>query len=103
MAKKQSKRIRAALEKVDPNKTYLLATNAGAITIGRWKWDASQKHSGNASHEGDSANMMWVRPGGMRIHGFRGQLSSQAGRQLLAVDAAAAARQASGALGEVVE
>lgn len=40
---------------------------------------------------------------GERIHGFRGQLSSQAGRQLLAEDAAAAAGQASGALGEVVD
>ncbi len=53
-------------------KTYLLATNAGPIALGNWKWDRTVKYSGRASHEGDSANTMWVRPGGVRIHGFRG-------------------------------
>lgn len=53
-------------------KTYILATNAGPITIGRWTWDKTTKHSGQASHEGDSANMMWQRPAGLRLHGFRG-------------------------------
>lgn len=53
-------------------KTYLLATNAGPITIGNWQWNTAIKHSGRASHEGDSVNQMWFRPGGVRIHGFRG-------------------------------
>jgi hypothetical protein len=53
-------------------KSYVLATNAGPITIGDWKWNTEIKHSGNASHEGDSVNTMWFRPGGVRIHGFRG-------------------------------
>ncbi len=52
-------------------KTYVLATNCGPKTLGRWKWDRDVKHSGAASHEGESANMMWPRPAGMRIHGFR--------------------------------
>jgi hypothetical protein len=53
-------------------KTYLLATNAGPIILGKWKWDIAIKYSGRASHEGDSVNTMWFRPGGVRIHGFRG-------------------------------
>ena len=53
-------------------KTYVLATNAGPITIGNWKWNTDIKQSGTASHEGDSVNTMWFRPGGVRIHGFRG-------------------------------
>ena len=53
-------------------KTYVLATNCGPIATGTWEWNTDVKHSGRASHEGDSANMMWVRPGGVRIHGFRG-------------------------------
>jgi hypothetical protein len=53
-------------------KTYILATNCGPIIIGNWKWDPEVKHSGAASHEGDSVNRMWRRPAGMRIHGFRG-------------------------------
>lgn len=54
------------------DKTYVLATNAGPVQVGNWSWDAETKHSGRASHEGDSVNQMWVRPGGVRIHGFRG-------------------------------
>lgn len=54
------------------NKTYILATNAGPIQIGDWKWNAEIKRSGKASREGDSMNRMWFRPGGIRIHGFRG-------------------------------
>jgi hypothetical protein len=53
-------------------KTYLLATNAGPVAVGAWKWNTDVKHSGKASHEGDSVNEMWFRPGGVRIHGFRG-------------------------------
>jgi len=53
-------------------KTYVLATNSGPITIGDWKWNSEIKQSGKASHEGDSVNRMWMRPAGMRIHGFRG-------------------------------
>jgi hypothetical protein len=53
-------------------KTYVLATNAGPIIIGNWKWNTEIKHSGTASHEGDSVNTLWFRPGGVRIHGFRG-------------------------------
>ena len=53
-------------------KTYILATNAGPIIIGNWQWDPNTKHSGAASHEGDSVNRMWRRPAGVRIHGFRG-------------------------------
>ncbi len=53
-------------------KTYLLATNAGPIQVGDWKWNTALKQSGRASHEGDSLNTMWFRPGGVRIHGFRG-------------------------------
>src|SRR5262249_28990655 len=53
-------------------KTYLLATNAGPVAVGAWKWSTDIKHSGRASHEGDSVNEMWFRPGGVRIHGFRG-------------------------------
>src|SRR6185295_10032266 len=49
-------------------KTYILATNAGPITLGKWLWNTEIKHSGKASHEGDSMNQMWVRPGGVRIH-----------------------------------
>jgi hypothetical protein len=53
-------------------KTYLLATNAGPIIVGNWKWNTEIKHSGTSSHEGDSVNTLWSRPGGVRIHGFRG-------------------------------
>ena len=53
-------------------KTYVLATNAGPITIGNWKWNTEEKHSGRASHEGDSVNTQWFRPDGVRVHGFRG-------------------------------
>jgi hypothetical protein len=53
-------------------KTYVLATNAGPITLGKWTWNTQVKYSGRASHEGDSVNAMWFRPGGVRIHGFRG-------------------------------
>jgi hypothetical protein len=53
-------------------KTYILATNAGPIILGRWLWNAKEKFSGMASHEGDSINQMWFRPAGIRIHGFRG-------------------------------
>jgi hypothetical protein len=53
-------------------KTYLLATNAGPIRLGEWQWNTEIKHSGRASHEGDSLNTMWRRPGGVRIHGLRG-------------------------------
>src|SRR5262249_35783871 len=53
-------------------KTYVLATNAGPVQVGNWKWNTKEKWSGRASHEGDSANQMWVRPGGVRIHGLRG-------------------------------
>lgn len=53
-------------------KTYVLATNAGPIAIGKWTWNRDIKHSGAASHEGDSVNTMWFRPGGVRIHAFRG-------------------------------
>ena len=53
-------------------KTYVLTTNAGPIKIGNWTWHTETKQSGAASHEGDSMNQMWVRPGGVRIHGFRG-------------------------------
>jgi hypothetical protein len=52
--------------------TYVLATNAGPIQLGEWRWNADVKFSGRASHEGDSINAMWRRPGGVRIHGFRG-------------------------------
>lgn len=53
-------------------KTYLLTTNAGPVQCGNWKWNTEVKHSGRASHEGDSVNKMWFRPGGVRVHGFRG-------------------------------
>ena len=53
-------------------KTYVLATNCGPIGIGRWTWNREIKNSGQASHEGDSVNTLWFRPGGIRIHGFRG-------------------------------
>lgn len=53
-------------------KTYLLTTNAGPVQCGNWKWNQETKHSGRASHEGDSVNTRWYRPGGVRIHGFRG-------------------------------
>ena len=53
-------------------RTTILASNAGPITIGKWAWNTEQKHSGRASHEGDTANAMWFRPNGIRIHGFRG-------------------------------
>ncbi len=53
-------------------KTYILATNSGPIIMGRWSWNKDTKHSGAASHEGDSVNRLWQRPGGVRIHGFRG-------------------------------
>src|SRR6185295_3503694 len=54
------------------DKTYILATNAGPIHIGNWKWNRSSKQSGEASHEGDTVNTLWFRPAGIRIHGFRG-------------------------------
>ena len=53
-------------------KTFLLTTNAGPVQCGNWKWNTEIKHSGRASHEGDSVNKLWYRPGGVRIHGFRG-------------------------------
>lgn len=53
-------------------KTYILATNAGPIQIGSWKWNTDTKKNGHASHEGDTHNTMWFRPAGIRIHGFRG-------------------------------
>ncbi len=53
-------------------RTYVLATNAGPITVGQWKWARDTKYSGQASHEGDSINRLWKRPDGVRIHGFRG-------------------------------
>ncbi|MFP6613102.1 MAG: hypothetical protein VB835_12395, partial [Pirellulales bacterium] len=53
-------------------KTYILATNCGPIRTGRWTWHTDIKFSGRASHEGDSVNRQWFRPGGVRIHGFRG-------------------------------
>jgi len=53
-------------------KTYILATNSGPIIVGRWMWNRDTKHSGAASHEGDSVNRLWQRPAGVRIHGFRG-------------------------------
>jgi hypothetical protein len=53
-------------------KTYILATNAGPIQIGTWKWTTETKKSGTSSHEGDTHNTMWFRPAGIRIHGFRG-------------------------------
>ena len=54
------------------DKTYVLATNCGPIIIGDWTWEAAARHSGRASHEGDTVNRMWFRPNGIRIHGFRG-------------------------------
>ncbi|MCC7191157.1 MAG: hypothetical protein IT444_00120 [Phycisphaeraceae bacterium] len=53
-------------------KTYILATNAGPVQIGSFKWNTETKKSGNASHEGDTHNQLWFRPAGIRIHGFRG-------------------------------
>lgn len=53
-------------------KTYVLATNAGPIQVGEWKWNTGEKFSGRASHEGDTVNQQWFRPAGIRIHGFRG-------------------------------
>lgn len=53
-------------------KTYVLATNCGPIRMGNWTWHADNKHSGQASHDGESMNTQWFRPGGIRIHGFRG-------------------------------
>lgn len=53
-------------------KGYILATNAGPIQMGNWTWNTQVKHSGNASHEGDTVNTQWFRPDGIRIHGFRG-------------------------------
>ena len=53
-------------------KTYVLATNCGPMRTGHWTWHTDNKHSGHASHEGDSVNKQWFRPGGIRIHGFRG-------------------------------
>lgn len=53
-------------------KTYVLSTNAGPVRCGNWKWNTETKHSGRASHEGDSVNTRWFRPGDVRIHGFRG-------------------------------
>jgi hypothetical protein len=53
-------------------KTYILATNCGPIIMGDWKWNPTVKYSGLASHEGDSVNRLWRRPGGVRLHGFRG-------------------------------
>jgi len=52
-------------------KTCILACNAGPITLGRWTWHTDPRHSGRASHEGDTVNSMWSRPNGIRIHGFR--------------------------------
>ena len=52
-------------------KTYILATNAGPIQVGNWKWNSGEAYSGAASHEGDTVNTMWFRPNGIRIHGFR--------------------------------
>lgn len=53
-------------------KTYVLATNGGAIATGKWKWNTDNKQSGSASHEGDSWNQQWFRPDGISVHGFRG-------------------------------
>lgn len=53
-------------------KTYVLATNAGPVQIGRWNWHEDDAFSGRACHDGDSVNAMWFRPAGIRIHGFRG-------------------------------
>jgi hypothetical protein len=53
-------------------KLYILATNCGPIIMGRWSWNTENKQSGRASHEGDSINRMWQRPGGVRMHAFRG-------------------------------
>ena len=53
-------------------KTYILATNAGPIQIGRWNWHEDYAFSGRAAHEGDTVNTQWFRPAGIRIHGFRG-------------------------------
>lgn len=53
-------------------KTYVVATNAGPVQIGRWNWHTDGAHSGRACHDGDSVNAMWFRPHGIRIHGFRG-------------------------------
>jgi len=51
---------------------YILATNAGPIGVGAWKWHAEQKLSGRASHEGDSRNSRWRNPNGWHLHGYRG-------------------------------
>jgi hypothetical protein len=53
-------------------KTYILATNCGPLRMGHWTWNSETKHSGRASHEGDSTNTQWFRPDGIRVHGFRG-------------------------------
>ena len=54
------------------DKLYILATNAGAIRIGEWRWHAEQKATGQASHDGDSRNSTWRNPNGWSLHGFRG-------------------------------
>lgn len=53
-------------------KTYILATNAGPIQIGKWNWHEGDAKSGRAAHDGDTVNMQWYRPNGLRVHGFRG-------------------------------
>ncbi|MCE9591198.1 MAG: hypothetical protein K8S99_11815 [Planctomycetes bacterium] len=53
-------------------KTYVLATNAGPIQIGKWDWHEGNAQSGRAAHDGDTVNTQWFRPAGIRIHGFRG-------------------------------
>ena len=53
-------------------KTYILATNAGPVQIGAWRWHTETKQSGAAAHDGDTVNTQWYRPSGIRIHGFRG-------------------------------
>jgi len=33
-------------------KLYIVATNAGPVRIGRWRWHTEEKFSGAASHDG---------------------------------------------------
>lgn len=53
-------------------KTYVLATNAGPIRIGKWNWHTGNAFKGRAAHDGDTVNTQWFRPNGISIHGFRG-------------------------------
>jgi hypothetical protein len=54
------------------DKTYIFATNCGPVICGQWSWNKDEKHSGAASHDGNSWNDYWQSPGGVRLHGFRG-------------------------------